>query len=126
MITGLGLDIVEIERMRSVFEKWGNRVINRLFTDREIELWKGIGIGAVQRLAGRFAAKEAAMKALGVGWGPSATWHDFEIVNDDNGKPVLSMTGSAARTAGGLGVRRTHISISHSPKSACAVVVMES
>ncbi len=126
MITGLGLDIVEIERMRSVFERWGNRVINRLFTDHETELWKEIGAGAVQRLAGRFAAKEAAMKALGVGWGPSATWHDFEIVNDDNGKPVLSMTGSAARTAEDLGVRRTHISISHSPKSACAVVIMES
>ena len=126
MITGLGLDIVEIERMKSVFERWGNRVINRLFTDREVELWQGIGVGAVSRLAGRFAAKEAAMKALGVGWGPSATWHDFEIVNDDNGKPILSMTGSAARTAGDLGVRKTHISISHSPKSACAVVVMES
>ncbi len=126
MIAGVGLDIVEIGRMRSVFDRWGNRVINRLFTDREVELWDGIGIGAVSRLAGRFAAKEAAMKALGVGWGPSATWHDFEIVNDDRGKPVLSMTGSAARTAEDLGVRRTYISISHSPKSACAVVVMES
>ena len=126
MITGLGLDIVEVERMKTVFERWGDRIIRRLFTDREVELWDRSGIGSVPRLAGRFAAKEAAMKALGVGWGPSATWHDFEIINDDKGKPVLSMTGSASRTAEGLGVRETHISISHSPMSACAVVVMES
>ena len=125
MITGLGLDIVEVERMKTVFERWGDRIIRRLFTDREIELWDEAA-GSVPRLAGRFAAKEAAMKALGVGWGPSATWHDFEIVNDDKGKPILSMTGSASRTAGDLGVQKTHISISHSPMSACAVVVMES
>lgn len=126
MIVGLGLDIVEIERMRSVFEKWGDRIMDRLFTDRERESRRAEGAGAEAHLAARFAAKEAAMKALGVGWGPSATWHDFEIVNDDKGKPVLTMSGSAARTAGDLGVRRTHLSISHSLKSACAVVVMES
>ncbi len=126
MIVGLGLDIVEIGRMRSVFEKWGDRIMDRLFTDREREPRRIEGTGAGPHLAGRFAAKEAAMKALGVGWGPSATWHDFEIVNDDKGKPVLTMSGSAARTAGDLGVRRTHLSISHSERSACAVVVMES
>lgn len=125
MITGVGLDIVEIERMRLIFEKWGEKITNRLFTNREIELLDGSACSA-PRLAGRFAAKEAAMKALGVGWGALATWHDFEIVNDDKGKPVLSMTGSAARTAGNLGVRRTHLSISHSERSACAVVIMES
>lgn len=126
MIVGLGLDIVEIERMRSILEKWGDRITDRLFTNREAELWQTGAAGGAARLAGRFAAKEAAMKALGVGWGPSATWHDFEIVNDDNGKPIISMTGSAARTAGTLGTRHAHLSISHSKISACAVVILES
>ena len=126
MIVGLGLDIVEIERMKSVLEKWGNKVTDRLFTDRESEIWNAGAASGAARLAGRFAAKEAAMKALGVGWGPSATWHDFEIVNDDNGKPIISMTGSAAQTAGTMGACNAHLSISHSEKSACAVVILES
>ncbi len=126
MIVGLGLDIVEIERMSALLEKWGDRATDRLFTDREAELWQSGAAGGAARLAGRFAAKEAAMKALGVGWGPSATWHDFEIVNDDNGKPIISMTGSAEQTAGTMGVRNAHLSISHSERSACAVVILES
>lgn len=125
MIIGLGLDIIELERMKSVSDKWGDKFADRIFTVKELEHWRAGGLAA-SRLAGRFAAKEAAMKALGVGWGASATWHDFEIVNNKLGKPVLSMAGSAARTAEELGVKNIHVSISHSEKSACAVVILES
>lgn len=125
MIVGLGLDIIEIERIRSALDRWGDRIVHKVFTGPEIERWQAVGSGP-SRLAGRFAAKEAAMKALGVGWGPSAGWRDFEIINDNSGRPLLSMTGSAADTAGRLGVQRTHLSISHSERSACAVVVLES
>lgn len=124
MIVGLGIDIIEIERVKSAREKWGDRFTGRVFTERELGSWRETG-SADSRLAGRFAAKEAAMKALGVGWGPDASWHELEVSNDEKGKPILSMTGSAAETAGSMGVSSMHVSISHSPLSACAVVVLE-
>ncbi len=124
MIIGLGIDIIEIERVKSAQEKWGDRFTDRVFTESELDSWREAG-SADSRLAGRFAAKEAAMKALGVGWGPDASWRELEISNDEKGKPVLSMTGSAAETAGSMGVDSMHVSISHSPLSACAVVVLE-
>ncbi len=124
MIVGLGIDIIEIERVKSAHKKWGDRFTGRVFTESELDSWRKTG-SADSRLAGRFAAKEAAMKALGVGWGPDASWHELEVSNDKKGKPILSMTGSAAETADSMGVGSMHVSISHSPLSACAVVVLE-
>ena len=124
MIVGLGIDIVDMKRLAKSLERWGDRFAAKFCTDNELEHWKALG-SAISRLAGRFAAKEAAMKALGVGWGRSATWKDFEITNNDKGDPSLAISGSAARTAEGLAVKNAHISIAHSERSACAVVVLE-
>lgn len=123
MIVGLGLDIVEIDRVKSMLEKWGDRFSCKVFTDKEIEYCGKYRSSAVH-FAGRFAAKEAAMKALGVGWG-AAVWQDVEILNEEGGKPVLFIKGPAAGIARKLGADTMHVSISHSEKSACAVVILE-
>ncbi len=122
MIVGLGLDIVEIDRIKGMLDKWGDRFLSKIFTDKEIEYCAKYGASAAH-FAGRFAAKEAAMKALGVGWG-SAVWQDMEVLNEEGGKPVLYMKGPAAGIARKLGADMMHVSISHSEKSACAVVIL--
>ena len=125
MIVGLGLDIVEIERVQGMLDRWGDRFLRKVFTEKEIDYCNRYGSSA-DHFAGRFAAKEAAMKALGVGWGASAVWHEVEVLNEESGKPVLSMKGGTAGLAEELGVRAKHVSISHSQTSACAVVVLGS
>ena len=122
MIVGLGLDIVEIDRVEGLLDRWGDRFLNKVFTDKEIEYCGKHGKSATH-FAGRFAAKEAAMKALGVGWG-SAVWQDVEVLNEASGKPVLFIKGPAAGIARELGADTMHVSISHSERSACAVVIL--
>lgn len=96
----------------------------RLFTDAE-RAYAARAVDPGQRLAARFAAKEALSKALGVGIG-ALSWRDVEVVRDDNGAPELSLTGRAAALAAGRGVDRWHVSLSHTDSVAVAVVVAES
>lgn len=125
MIIGVGVDVIEISRIDKVLAQRGDKFTSKMYTRFEIEYCTRHRASAAH-FAGRFAAKEAAMKALGVGWGRNAGWLDIEVRNDERGKPHLGMTGSAARTAEQLGVGNAHVSLSHSRGIACAVVILES
>src|SRR5262249_59762878 len=106
-------------------EESGERARARLFSPRELEL-AGDGAGAIESLAARFAAKEAAMKALGTGWSAGVGFRDVEVGRDGAGAPTLALAGAAAERARALGVARCHVSLTHTKGLAQAIVVLES
>ncbi|MFA4835084.1 MAG: holo-ACP synthase [Dehalococcoidia bacterium] len=116
-----GIDIVEISRIREALNSWGARFVKRIYTDGEIEYCQG----RVPALAARFAAKEAVMKALGTG-NIGISWHDIEILPDQNGAPLVHLSGGARSRAGELGIKNLAIALSHSREHAIASVVGES
>lgn len=124
MIVGLGIDLVEIERISSNIEKHGERFLNRVFTQRELDFCLKRKIPA-PGLAARFAAKEAAMKALGTGYGQSVGWHDVELVGGGDTAPDLEFHAGAQQRAQMLKVKRAHVTITHERSMAAAVVVLE-
>jgi len=124
MIVGTGVDIAETSRLEEGLERHGERFTKRLFTPAEVaycERFKNRG----QRYAARFAAKEAAFKALGTGWGSGVRWLDVEITHQPSGKPELVLTGRAQEVARGLGITRMAVSISHSDRYVVAQVIFE-
>jgi holo-[acyl-carrier protein] synthase len=122
VILGLGIDVASIDRMSRALERHGERLWSRVLTERERALLARRRDRAVA-LAGRWAAKEAAVKAfLGRA---GAQWHDFEIRKGLLGEPVMHFEGRAAVTAQRLGVVRAHVSITHDAGVAAAVVVLE-
>ncbi len=124
MIVGIGVDLVEIERLRKAIERHGERARRRFFTERELAECDSRG-NTTECLAGRFAAKEATFKALGTGKGPGLRWTDLEVIRDDSGPPRLSFSGAALECAEGLGMERSWVSITHEAGLACAFVVLE-
>jgi holo-[acyl-carrier protein] synthase len=118
-IAGVGIDAVDVGRFGSVLGR-RPRIGERLFTEGE----RRDGNGDPQRLAARFAAKEATMKALGRGIG-SMGWHDVEVVRAASGAPTLRLTASAAALAERYGVARWHVSLTHTDSVAVAMVVAE-
>ena len=124
MILGTGIDIVEVYRIRQTIARTP-RFVERVFTEGERSYSEGRGVAAAQSYAGRFAAKEAFLKALKTGWRGKITWHDIEVVIEADGGPVLNITGEAQRMLTVLGVERTHISISHTGEHAIAHVIFE-
>jgi holo-[acyl-carrier protein] synthase len=112
-----GIDIIEIERIERAVERWGARFLQRVYTDTEILHCRG----RAQSLAGRFAAKEAASKALGVGI-RGLSWRDIEVVRGPRGKPVMRLHGKAALIAEAVGLTSFEVSITHSRTDAIAVV----
>lgn len=116
---GLGNDIIEIERVRKGFEDHGRPFLDRLFTPKEQEYCQ-IHSDPFPRYAGRFAAKEAIVKALGCGFGAEAGWHDIEIISDQKGKPIVHLSGE-------LKNRFDHpeilVTISHCKEYATAVAI---
>ena len=125
MIVGLGIDIAEIDRIEAAIKRHGQRLLERLFTPAEIAYCESHRNRA-ERYAGRFAAKEAAMKALGTGWRGGIRWVDIEVVREPSGKPTIRLAGEAANRASRLGVQRIALSITHSGKTALAQVILES
>lgn len=125
MIVGTGVDLVETSRIEEAMERHGTRFIERLCTPEEIAYCDKFKNRA-ERYAARFAAKEAAFKALGTGWGKGVRWRDVEVTHQASGKPELSLTGRAQELAEQLGVARMQISISHADHYAMAQVVFES
>jgi holo-[acyl-carrier protein] synthase len=126
MIVGIGIDLVDVARVRRLLdEEHAERARERLFSPRELEL-AGAGAGAIESLAARFAAKEAAMKALGTGWSGGIGFRDFEVGRDPAGAPTLALSGVAAERARALGVARCHVSLTHTRELAQAIVVLES
>src|SRR5689334_14368006 len=98
MILGVGTDLAEVDRIQHSVDRYGERFLTRIYTEREIaySLRKK---NYAERLAGRFAVKEAGMKAIGTGWRRGVTWKDFEVVNEPSGRPTLRLSGVAARVA---------------------------
>jgi holo-[acyl-carrier protein] synthase len=125
MITGIGTDLAEVHRIRQSVERYGDRFLGRVYTAREVA-YAMSKKNYAERLAGRFAAKEAGMKALGTGWRRGITWKDFEVVNEPGGRPTLSLSGVAADIARRMGVERVSLSITHTSALAMAVVICES
>ncbi|MGE3179523.1 MAG: holo-ACP synthase [Vicinamibacterales bacterium] len=121
-IIGLGLDSTDIHRLESVIERWGDRFIARIFTDGEIAYCRRRHRPAVH-FAGRFAAKEAAMKALGTGHTPEVLWRDVEVARED-GPPRLLLHGGAARRFASMGGSDALLTITHSETVALAQVLL--
>jgi holo-[acyl-carrier protein] synthase len=124
MICGTGVDIAETSRIERGLERHGERFTKRIFTPAEIAYCDRFKNRA-ERYAARFAAKEAAFKALGTGWREGVRWLDVEVVHQPSGKPELVLTGRALEIARDLGVARMSVSISHSDRYVVAVVIFE-
>jgi len=125
MILGTGIDIVEIRRIRAVLQRREERFVRRVFTDAEREYCVRHRDPAPY-FAARFAAKEAAFKALGTGWARGVTWCDIEIVRRPEQAPALLIHGEARRIADSLQVRKAHVTLSHGEDAAIAFVLLES
>lgn len=123
MIRGIGIDVIEVDRIRRATVRWGDGFLSRVFTAGERRHAGTVRVSA-ERLAGRFAAKEAVMKALGLGWRRMA-WREIEIEGDPLGRPVVRLTGRAAQAAAELGVQAWFVSISHTRDLAVAHAVAE-
>jgi len=124
MILGIGIDLVEVEEIKKVIERWGERFLGRVYTEREREYCEGRGCPYLT-FAGRFAAKEAFFKAMGTGWSGGMRWRDVEVLNASNGRPEVLLHGRAAQAAEDKGVKAIHVSISHDRDHAVAVVMLE-
>ena len=119
----LGLDLTEVDRVAGVLERHGERFLARVFLPGEIRLARRHPRAFAEHVAGRFAAKEAAMKALGLGWRGLA-FRDIEIGRDPRGKPLVTFHGKAAARAEALAVRCVEVSITHGRDTAAAVVAL--
>ncbi len=124
MILSTGIDIVEVYRIAETMARTP-RFGDRVFTAAERAYCDSKGAAAAQSYAGRFAAKEAFLKALKTGWRGKITWHDIEILNDTDGVPTLSAVGEARRLLDAIGAVNIHLSISHTAEHAVAHVIFE-
>ncbi len=122
-----GIDICEIKRIKEIFDKYGKRFLEKTFTETEIKYCLSIPKFAAQRLAVRFAAKEAVSKALGVGinklgWNKGIKWKDVEVVRDSNGAVKIRLFNKAAELEKALGIDEWAVSVSHSRTDAISIV----
>src|SRR5215469_10373261 len=124
MIVGTGVDITEVARIKAALVRFGDRFLKRVFTPEEVRYCMSKA-NSDERLAARFAAKEAAMKAIGTGLRHGVTWQDVEVVRLPGGRPELRLSGQAAEFASRLGCKRTHLSLSHTAEQAIAHVILE-
>ena len=124
MIIGCGIDLVKIERIEKIIKKWGNNFTSRVFTLLEREYCEKKKGNKYQSYAGKFAAKEALLKALGLGL-KEANWKEIEIKNDELGQPIIDTSGKLKKIVSGKGVCKYFISISHTKDYAVAQVILE-
>ena len=125
MIVGTGIDIAEVPRIRQSIERFGERFLQRVFTEGEIRYCDSKA-NRFERYAARFAAKEAGMKALGTGWNFGVRWRDLEVARKPGGRPTLLLHGKAAEFAAKLGATNIALSLTHTPEQAMAQVILES
>lgn len=118
MIKGIGIDIIEISRVKEAVVKYSDKFLSKVYSPSEIIYCKRLNQYRYPELAVRFAAKEAYAKALGTGIGKGVSWTEVEVVNDELGKPYLAVSGKI--------LDNVHVSLSHSRDSAVAQVVIES
>ncbi len=125
MIVGLGVDIAEVDRIEAAIKRHRRRFLTRVFTPKEIAYCERHRNSA-ERFAGRFAAKEAAMKALGTGWRRGVRWVDIEVIREPSGKPTLKLHGASLELSRRLGVKHMAVSITHTGNMAFAQIIFES
>ncbi len=124
MIVSIGIDIIEVARIREVLLRTP-RFVDRVFTQRERSYCDSRGVVSAQHYAARFAAKEAALKALQTGWRGGISWQDVEISSRESGAPYLIFTGQVLEVFNKFGATQTHLSMSHTTQHAIAQVILE-
>jgi len=126
-IVGTGVDIVEVERVERALTRLvtGTRFRLRVFTESEIAYCESRGRPRYQSYAARFAAKEAAMKAMGTGWNRNVGWREIEVVRERGHAPTITLHGKTAQFARRCDIARFHLSISHTATLAIAYVIAE-
>lgn len=127
MIVSVGVDLVEVVRIRRALESTaiGRRFRDRVYTEREIQYCEKRRRGKYESYAGRFAAKEAVMKALGRGWGSKVSWLDIEVLPAPGGRPEVHLRNRTLVFAQGLGIQRLSLSITHTDRYAMAYVIAQ-
>ena len=127
MIHGIGIDLIETDRIKNQIAKDGDRFYKKIFTKKEIEYCtQGANMSVqAQRFAGRFAAKEAFFKAVGTGLRNDLRWIDVEIVNDERGRPMIILKNKTLQIVEVENFSNIQLSISHDRRSAAAVVIIE-
>lgn len=123
-VRGVGVDVLNVPRMAEIVARRGGAFLRRVFTPDEIAYCLRHKDPAPS-LSARFSAKEAVIKALGVGWQHGMRWTDIEVVRAPGGKPSLELHGATAEVARGLGIRKLHLSLTHEHDRALAFVVLE-
>jgi holo-[acyl-carrier protein] synthase len=124
LIVSVGIDIIEVYRIRQTIERTP-RFVERVFTANERAYCDSKGAAKAQSYAARFAAKEAAFKALKTGWSGTLSWQDLEISRDERGAPHLEIRGEARKVFDSLGANHIHLSMSHTTEHAVAQVIFE-
>jgi holo-[acyl-carrier protein] synthase len=124
VVVGIGIDIVEIARIRQLMERWRERFLQRVFTEAELAYALGRHDPA-QHLAARFAAKEATLKALGTGLSMGVRWREMEVRRARGERPRLALSGRTAELGEARGIRRLHVSLTHDGGLAVAQVLAE-
>ena len=119
MIKGVGIDIIDVKRIKKIIDKYSDKFFNRILTENEINYCKSFSKPDLH-FAGRFASKEAYSKSIGTGISKDFRWKDIEILNDRRGKPYINHTVESDYTK-----YKFEVSISHTDEYACAVVVCE-
>ena len=122
MIYGIGTDIVKIERVKNVIERWGDKFLKRVFTEKEI-IYCYKNKHPYNSFAARFAAKEAFIKSLGSK--KDISFSEIEVLNDTDGKPSLIVYGKSLKTLEGYDIRKVHLSLSHDSDYSIAFVILE-
>jgi holo-[acyl-carrier protein] synthase len=121
MVKGIGVDVIEIPRLRLAIERWGDIFLRKIFTEREYA-YSHAKKNQTQHFAARFAVKEAVSKAIAIGWSGGFRWKDVEVENDAAGKPSVILYGNVKKLLAG---KRVHVSISHSETVVIAFVIIE-
>jgi holo-[acyl-carrier protein] synthase len=124
MVVGLGIDVIQNERIRDSVTRFGTRFLNRIYTETEIAYCANCADPGIH-YAARFAAKEAGFKALGTGWAAGVKWKDIEVQKLPSGKPELHLYGEALDRARSMGATRFHVSLTHDQLVSCAVVMFD-
>ena len=121
-IVAHGIDLVDCPRIEAMVERHGKRFIERVFTATE-QAYAEANKNGIEKLAGRFAAKEAVLKLMGTGWRGKIAWTDVEVINNSSGQPEVTLGGEVEKIAGKLGIKHISISITHTANFAIASAV---
>jgi holo-[acyl-carrier protein] synthase len=124
MIFGIGTDLVEVSRIEKILQKWGDKFLAKVYSQNEIDYCKKKAFPSIH-YAARFAVKESFLKSLGIGLGMGVKLQDIEVVNNQQGSPVLNVQESIKARLDKLGINKIHVSITHTREYAQAIVVLE-